>query len=95
MAILAKQTDIVDTLRKHGGKTPEELPAVRPRLMWNKVGEFSFIADQGKTYEVQDSFDLLNWAVIKTYNGRGTTIQFDDNRDHDPPQIFYRVKVVE
>ena len=56
---------------------------------------FSFNAKKGKVYEVQDSFDLINWEVIETYTGTGDSIRFDEERDHDPPQLFYRVRMVE
>jgi hypothetical protein len=81
-------------LRKHSGKTGEEL-ALIPRLVQHGRFAFSFVAKEGKVYEVQDSFDLLNWEPIRTYNGTGASVRFDEERDHDPPQIFYRVKLVE
>ena len=56
---------------------------------------FRFDATEGKVYEVQDSFDLRNWEVIKTYSGTGVSVRFDEERDHDPSKIFYRVKVVD
>ena len=83
-----------DLLRKHGGKTAKEL-ALMPRLVQHGRFAFSFDAKEGKVYEVQDSFDLLNWEVIKTYTGTGVSVRFDEERDHDPPQWFYRVKVVD
>ena len=86
--------ELADLLRKHGGKTGEEL-ALMPRLVQHGRFAFSFVAMEGKVYEVQDSFNLLNWEVIKTYNGTGASVRFDEERDHDPLQIFYRVKLVE
>jgi ankyrin repeat protein len=86
--------ETADLLRKHGGKTGEEL-ALMPRLVQHGRFAFSFDAKEGKVYEVQDSFDLLNWEVIKTYTGTGSSVRFDEERDHDPPQWFYRVRVVE
>ena len=84
-------------LRKHGGKTGAELAqlALMPRLVQHGRFAFSFDAKEGKVYEVQDSFDLLNWEVIKTYTGTGDSVRFDEERDHDPPKWFYRVRVVE
>ena len=93
-AITHNQPQIADLLRKHGGKTGEEL-ALMPRLVQHGRFAFSFVAKEGKVYEVQDSFDLLNWEVIKTYTGTGSSVRFDEERDHDPPKWFYRVKVVE
>ena len=87
---------MTNLLRKHGGKTGEEiaLKSLMPRLVQHGRFAFSFDAKKGKVYEVQDSFDLLNWEVIKTYTGTGSSVRFDEERDHDPPQWFYRVRVV-
>ena len=94
LAIWRKKTETTDLLRKQGGRTAEEI-ALMPRLVQHGRFAFSFDAKEGKVYEVQDSFDLLNWEVIKTYTGTGASVRFDEERDHDPPKIFYRVKVVE
>ncbi len=94
LAIWRKKNEAADLLRQHGGRTGEEL-ALMPRLMQHGRFAFSFDAKEGKVYEVQDSFDLLNWEVIKTYTGTGASVRFDEERDHDPPQWFYRVRVVE
>ena len=94
LAIWRKKNEAAALLRKHGGRTAEEL-ALMPRLVQHGRFAFSFDAKEGKVYEVQDSFDLLNWEVIKIYTGTGSSVRFDEERDHDPPKIFYRVKVVE
>jgi cytohesin len=94
LAIWRKKTATADLLRKHGGRTAEEI-ALMPRLVQHGRFAFSFDAKEGKVYEVQDSFDLLNWEVIKTYTGTGSSVRFDEERDHDPSQWFYRVRVVE
>ena len=91
---MADDKEIADLLRKHGGRTAQKI-ALMPRLVQHGRFAFSFDAKEGKVYEVQDSFDLLNWEVIKTYTGTGASVRFDEERDHDPPQIFYRVKLVE
>jgi ankyrin repeat protein len=78
--------ETADLIRKH---------QLMPRLVQHGRFAFSFDAKEGKVYEVQDSFDLLNWEVIKTYTGTGATVRFDEERDHDPPKWFYRVRVVE
>ena len=93
-AIGRKHSEVADLLRKHGGKTGEEI-ALMPRLVQHGRFAFSFDAKEGKVYEVQDSFDLLNWEAVKTYTGTGSSVRFDEERDHDPPKWFYRVKVVE
>jgi len=94
LAIWRKKTETADILRKHGGRTAEEI-ALMPRLVQHGRFAFSFDAMEGKVYEVQDSFDLLNWEVIKTYTGTGASVRFDEERDHDPPKIFYRIKLVD
>jgi hypothetical protein len=94
LAIWRKKTETADLIRKHGGRTAEEI-ALMPRLVQHGRFAFSFDAKEGKVYEVQDSFDLLNWEVIKTYTGTGVSVRFDEERDHDPPKWFYRVRVVE
>ena len=94
LAIGRKKNETVDLLRKNDGRTGEEI-ALMPRLVQHGRFAFSFDAKEGKVYEVQDSFDLLNWEPIRTYTGAGDTVRFDEDRDHDPPQWFYRVKMVE
>jgi DNA-binding GntR family transcriptional regulator len=49
----------------------------------------------GSSYVVEATGDLVEWGVIKTYNGTGTMIQFEDERDQVFPQIYYRVRVAE
>ena len=93
-AVIKKQNETANLLRKHGGKTAEEL-ALMPRLVQRGPREFSFLVKKAKIYEVQSSFNLLNWEVIKTYNQHGPRILFEDERDFEPQKIFYRVKVVE
>ncbi|MDB4668778.1 ankyrin repeat domain-containing protein [bacterium] len=85
-AIQKSRTETADLIRKH---------QLMPRLVQHGRFAFSFDAKEGKIYEVQDSFDLLNWEPIRTYTGAGDTVRFDEDRDHDPPQWFYRVKMVE
>ena len=87
--------EIAYLLRKYGGKTVEELKALMPRLVQHSRFAFSFGTKEGMTYQVQDSLNLTNWEVIKTYPGTGSSARFDEERDHDPPQIFYRIKVIE
>ena len=49
----------------------------------------------GSRYVVEATGDLKKWGVVKTYNGTGTLIRFEEERDQVFPQIYYRVKVVE
>ena len=56
---------------------------------------FNFKTVKGQKYEIQATDDLKKWGAIKTYNGTGTMIRFEDERDQVFPQIYYRVRVVE
>ena len=56
---------------------------------------FEFGSEAGKSYVVEATGDLREWGVVKTYNGTGTLIRFEDERDQVFPQIYYRVKVFE
>ena len=85
-AIQKSRTETADLIRKH---------QLMPRLVQHGRFAFSFDAKEGKVYEVQDSFNLLNWEVVKTYNGTGDSVRFDEARYHNPPELFYRVRVVE
>ena len=77
---------IAELLRKKGAKTAEELKALIPRLEHHGRFAFSFDAKKGQVYEVQDSFDLLNWEVIKTYTGTGDSIRLDEERGNTIPR---------
>ena len=85
----AAKKEIADLLRKH------ELNQLMPRLVQHGRFAFSFDANEGKIYEVQSSQDLRSWGTLKTYNGTGTLIRFEDERDQVFPQIYYRVRVAE
>ena len=56
---------------------------------------FGFESQTGSSYVVEATGDLKEWGVVKTYNGTGTKIRFEEKRDQVFPQIYYRVKVVE
>ena len=85
-AIQKSRTETADLIRKH---------QLMPRLVQHGRFAFSFDAKEGKVYEVQSSQDLRSWGTLKTYNGTGTLIRFEDERDQVFPQIYYRVRVVE
>ena len=57
--------------------------------------EMEFESESGRSYVVEATSDLREWGVVKTYNGTGTLILFEDERDQVFPQIYYRVRVVE
>ena len=84
--IKAAKKDIADLIRNY---------QLTPLLARHGPRGFSFVAKEETVYEVQDTFDLLNWETIKTYNGTGSSVRFDDFRKHNPPQIFYRVRLIE
>ena len=56
---------------------------------------FGFEGQSGRHYVVEATGDLKEWGVVKTYNGTGTKIRFEEKRDQVFPQIYYRVRVVE
>jgi ankyrin repeat protein len=84
--IKAAKKDIADLIRNY---------QLMPLLVRHGPRGFSFVAKEETVYEVQDSFDLLSWITIKTYKGTGSSVRFDDFRKHSPPQIFYRVRLIE
>jgi hypothetical protein len=78
------------------GATTEPEPNIIEIVAMTKAPfAFSFGAKEGRVYDVQSSQDLRSWGTLKTYNGTGTLIRFEDERDQVFPQIYYRVKVVE
>ena len=56
---------------------------------------FEFESESGRSYVVEATGDLREWKPVETYNGTGTLIRFEDEKDQVFPQIYYRVKVVE
>ena len=78
------------------GATTEPEPSIIEIVAITKAPfAFSFGAKEGRVYDVQSSQDLRNWGTLKSYNGTGTLIRFEDERDQLFPQIYYRVNVVE
>jgi hypothetical protein len=49
---------------------------------------------EGRVYAIESSEDLRSWGTLKSSNGTGTLIWFEDERDQVFPQIYFRVKVV-
>jgi hypothetical protein len=79
-----------------GGGTTEPEPSIIEIVAITKAPfAFSFGAKEGRVYDVQSSEDLRSWGTLKSYNGTGTLIRFEDERDQVFPQIYYRVKVAE
>ena len=54
---------------------------------------FEFKSKKEKSYAIEFSKDLRAWEEIKTINGTGEMIRFEDERDQIFQQIYYRVKV--
>ena len=96
-AIEKNRTETADLLRKHGGKTGDEL-ALMPHLVYAK-GPFgvSFTAKDGETYVVEVTQDLKQWGELETIKGTGKQVKFTDPRQPIVPfkRNFYRVKLVE
>jgi hypothetical protein len=55
---------------------------------------FEFESQMDRHYAVEATGDLKEWGVVKSYNGTGTLIRFEDERDQVFPQLYYRVRVV-
>ena len=91
---------VANLLRKHGGKTGEELKALMPRLEYGKDQwpfGLSFTAKDAKTYVVEVTQDFKQWGELETIEGTGKQVKFIDPRQPKMPfkRNFYRVKVVE
>jgi hypothetical protein len=56
---------------------------------------FGFESQSDRRYVVEATGDLKEWGVVKSYNGTGALIRFEDERDQVFPQIYYRVRVSE
>jgi len=78
----AAKKKVVELLRKHGGKTAEEL-ALMPRLEYGKDRwpfGFSFTAKDGITYVVEVTQDFKQWGELETIEGTGKQVKFIDPR---------------
>jgi hypothetical protein len=90
-----KHTEIIELLRKHGGKTSAEL-ALIPRLNFIRSPfGFTFNTIEGKTYRVESGMDLKKWNKIREIKGTGNEAKFIDMRRIYFPQHFYRLMVVD
>jgi len=97
-ALWSQATELAEFLRKHGGKTSEEL--LIPHLEYGKNQwpfDFSFNAKDGMTYVVEVTQDFKQWGELETIEGTGKQVKFIDPRQPLVPfkRNFYRVKVVE
>ena len=56
---------------------------------------FGFESQDGLNYVVEATDDLKEWGTLINYNGTGTMIRFEDERNQVFPRFYYRVRVVE
>ena len=56
---------------------------------------FSINTDEGKSYMVEATGDLLQWNKIETINGTGSSVQFTDTRNEVFQYQYYRVRMAE
>ena len=56
---------------------------------------FTINTDEGKSYMVEATGDLLQWNKIETINGTGSSVQFTDTRNEVFQYQYYRVRVAE
>ena len=56
---------------------------------------FSFKTDEGRNYEVEASFDLEKWNLLRQIKGTGKEEKFIDVRRAFYPRQYYRVKETE
>jgi hypothetical protein len=89
-----KVYNFTETIRFSLGNTMDTKP-VRILSYTRSPFGFEFGSEAGKSYVVEATVDLSEWGVVKSYNGTGTLIRFEDERDQVFPQIYYRVNVVE
>ena len=105
-AIIRNHTETADLLRKHGGKTGEEL--LMPRLSdirtyWERVqlAELVINGKVGLKCGVLYSTDLKEWHVLDTVTLEASPqVYVDKSAEQCPhwclqPMRFYRVKLVE
>jgi len=96
--VVVDNPELADLLRKHDGKTGEELKALMPRLTYSRgLFDFSFNAINGMTYVVEVTQDFKQWGELETIEGTGKQVKFIDPRQPLVPfkRNFYRVKLVE
>jgi hypothetical protein len=90
-----KTYDVDMEIKAHFKYTKPEPSIIEIVAITRSPFAFSFGAKEGRVYDVQSSEDLRSWGTLKSYNGTGTLIRFEDERDQVFPQIYYRVRVVE
>ena len=56
---------------------------------------FSINTEEGESYTVEATGDLLQWNKIETINGTGSSVQFTDTRNEVFLYQYYRVRMAE
>jgi len=56
---------------------------------------FSINTEEGESYTVEATGDLLQWNKIETINGTGSSVQFTDTRNEVFQYQYYRVRMAE
>ena len=59
--------------------------------MSNNPFSFSYHTEEGKTYKVECSTDLIRWYEVDLVKGTGNEVKFTDKRQRLFRQQFYRV----
>jgi uncharacterized delta-60 repeat protein len=82
-----------------GGQAQTGLARLKLRgalLSTNANGRFQgrIQGEAGKTYEIESSSDLKNWAVFGTATATDTGIEIDDAISTDRTQRFYRARLI-
>lgn len=92
VALMRKKTETANLLRQYGAYSSEEL-LLMPKIAYYKNKKISWKSIKNVEYLVQDSFNLVEWNIIKKIKGNGSKMYFEDERDHNPKSIFYRIFV--
>ena len=66
------------------------VPLVQPTLMIDGSAQVTLQAQPGKTYVIEASTDLVNWAPIQTNTLSGSTYNLVDQQSVNAAQRFYR-----
>ena len=76
------------------GSRPIQKGALQPLTleeMSNNPFGFSYHTEEGKTYKVECSTDLIRWYEVDLAKGTGKEVKFTDKRQRVFQQQFYRV----
>ena len=52
----------------------------------------AFNSENGESYQLQRSTDLVNWGTWETFDGTGQQLLFTDPSSLFSPRAFYRVQ---